>query len=172
MPNHKEQSVQLAKGVYVVYELFGDGEGVPLVLTPGGAGGRGAFRWLAQRLARETGRRCLVHDRVNTGSSSLTLGEDAHQPEFDLQADFTHLLLHKLGLVPAILLGKSNGSRMSLVLAAKYPRDVSALILLNVTNGPKAAKKLSKDRYFKMLVRNFRRESTVLVFNTSVWHSL
>ena len=150
---HQECRATLPGGVTVVYEVYGPASSqlTPVLLTPGGGGGRGAFRWLAQRLARETGRRCIVHDRVNTGASTFTLGEQATQPEWDLQADYTHLLLHQLGLAPAILLGKSNGSRLSLVMASKYPLDVAGLVLLNVTNGAKAAKKLSKSRYYQML---------------------
>lgn len=37
----------------------------------------------------------------------------------------------------------------ALVQAAKYPDDVAAVCCLNVTSGHKAARKLSKDRYFK-----------------------
>lgn len=53
----------------------------------------------------------------------------------------------------------SRGDKTSLTLAArsparwaqaaKYPEDVAAVCCLNVTAGHKAAKKLSKDRYFK-----------------------
>ena len=73
-------------------------------------------------------------------------------------------------MAPAILLGKSNGARLSLIMvrtgdpcswcgadarrgaqAAKYPEDVAGLVLLNVTNGAKAAKRLSNERYFTAL---------------------
>ena len=139
------------RGLPIDYEVLGrTGAGhLPLVLTPGGGGGKGGFRWLAQRF--KNGRQCLVWDRPNTGASGYTLGEDERQPEFDMQADFLHFTLHQLGMAPAILLGKSNGARLSLVMAAKYPADVAGLVLLNVTNGSKAAKHLSKERYFKHL---------------------
>ena len=70
------------------YEVLGrTGAGhLPLVLTPGGGGGKGGFRWLAQRF--KSGRQCLVWDRPNTGASGYTLGEDERQPEFDMQADY------------------------------------------------------------------------------------
>ena len=42
-----------------------------------------------------------------------------------------HLLLHSLGMAPAILLGKSNGARLSLIFAAKYPEDVAGIVLLS-----------------------------------------
>ena len=54
-------------------------------------------------------------------------------------------------MAPAILLGKSNGARLCLIMAAKYPEDVAGLVLLNVTNGMKAAKRLSHERYFTAL---------------------
>jgi len=148
---HKSQTVTL-RGLTVVYELHGAPSSLPaIVLTPGGGGGRGGFRWLAHSLAKKTGRCCLVWDRPNTGASSLTLGEEPTQPEFDLQADVLHLLLAHLGLSPVILLGKSNGARLSLVFAAKHPASCCALVLLNVTAGSKAAKQLSADRYYKLL---------------------
>ncbi len=96
------------------------------------------------------------------GSRSLTCRRGAHVtctllclfPHTPLrlpQADYLHFLLHALGMAPAILLGKSNGARLSLVLAAKYPDDVAGLVLLNVTNGTKAAKRLSAERYYTFL---------------------
>jgi pimeloyl-ACP methyl ester carboxylesterase len=139
------------RGLPIDYEVLGrTGAGqLPLVLTPGGGGGKGGFRSLAQRF--KNGRQCLLWDSPNTGASGYTLGEDERQPEFDMQADYLHYTLHQLGMAPAILLGKSNGARLSLVMAAKYPQDVAGLVLLNVTNGSKAAKHLSKERYFKHL---------------------
>ena len=56
---------------------------MPVVLTPGGGGGKGGLRWLAQRL-RGT-RQCLIWDRPNCGASGLTLGDTLLQPEPDLQ---------------------------------------------------------------------------------------
>jgi pimeloyl-ACP methyl ester carboxylesterase len=141
----KGEGVLTLRGVDISYEILGGrAGGVPVVLTPGGGGGKGGFRWLAQRL--RTQRQCLIWDRPNCGASGLTLGDDVRQPEPDMQADFLHELLHNLGMAPAILLGKSNGARLSLIMAAKYPEDVAGLILLNVTNGTKAAKRLSAER--------------------------
>ena len=138
------------RGLPIEYEVLGRISGqIPLVLTPGGGGGKGGFRWLAQRF--KNGRQCFIWDRPNTGASGFTLGDDERQPEFDLQADYLHFALHQLGMAPAILLGKSNGARLCLVMAAKYPEDVAGLILLNVTSGHKAAKHLSKERYYKHL---------------------
>jgi len=138
------------RGLEIEIEVHGrTSGGLPVVLTPGGGGGKGGFRWLAQRL--KSGRQTLVWDRPNTGGSGMTLGDDERQPEFDLQADYLHQVLHSLGLLPAVLLGKSNGARLSLVFAAKYPQDCAALVLLNVTNGSKAAKRLSAERYYQHL---------------------
>jgi pimeloyl-ACP methyl ester carboxylesterase len=74
------------RGVEISFEVLGDGRsgGCPLVLTPGGGGGKGGLRWLAQRL--RGGRQCLIWDRPNCGASGLTLGDDLRQPEPDMQA--------------------------------------------------------------------------------------
>ena len=167
-----EGTLQL-RGLDISFEVLGKvAGGVPIVLTPGGGGGKGGLRWLAQRLrgtrqcliwgardaCRGTARSCsrvgqpfAPSDRPNCGASGLTLGDTLLQPEPDLQADYLHLLLHNLGMAPAILLGKSNGARLSLILAAKYPEDVAGIVLLNVTNGTKAAKRLSQERYYTAL---------------------
>ena len=56
----KEQ-VCVIRGVEVCYEVLGHGAGTPVVITPGGGGGRGALRWLAQRL--KAGRKVIIWDR-------------------------------------------------------------------------------------------------------------
>lgn len=133
-------------GLDVHYEVLGKpGGGLPIVLTPGGGGGKGAFRWLALRLKKD--RQVLLWDRPNCGHSGLTLGDTVCQPEPDLQADYLCALLAALGCGPVILLGKSNGARLSLTAALKRPSTVAALALLNVTGGAKAARKLAAERY-------------------------
>jgi len=140
------------RGCAISYEVVGKTGGrTPIVLTPGGGGGKNGLRWLAQKLARLGDRQCLIWDRPNCGASGLTLGDDLRQPEPDMQSDFLHELLGELGMSPAVLLGKSNGARLSLIHAVKYPSDVAGLVLLNVTAGSKAAKRLSSERYFKAL---------------------
>ena len=190
-----EGTLQL-RGLDICFEVLGKvAGGVPIVLTPGGGGGKGGLRWLAQRLRgtrqcliwgarRRHGtpsRRCLL---ALTHASSVLLpfrptklrrvGADTRRhaaaararlagalvaclctravsSHCSLQADYLHLLLHSLGMAPAILLGKSNGARLSLIMAAKYPEDVAGIVLLNVTNGTKAAKRLSQERYYTAL---------------------
>lgn len=140
------------RGCTISFEVLGKTGGkTPIVLTPGGGGGKNGLRWLAQKLAKLGDRQCLIWDRPNCGASGLTLGDDLRQPEPDMQSDFLHELLGELGMAPAVLLGKSNGARLSLIHAAKHPADVAGLVLLNVTAGTKAAKRLSSERYFKAL---------------------
>jgi pimeloyl-ACP methyl ester carboxylesterase len=91
-----EGTLQL-RGLDVSFEVLGKlAGGVPVVLTPGGGGGKGGLRWLAQRL-RGT-RQCLIWDRPNCGASGLTLGDSLLQPEPDLQvrADTAARALHRL----------------------------------------------------------------------------
>lgn len=81
----KGEGVVTLRGVDISYEVLGKvGGAVPVVLTPGGGGGKAGLRGLAQKLRGR--RQCLVWDRPNCGASSLTLGDHPLQPEPDLQA--------------------------------------------------------------------------------------
>eukprot|EP00961_Rhodomonas_salina_P263648 3563221-Rhodomonas_salina.1 len=66
-------------GVELRYEVIGPADGIPLVLTPGGQPSgvdHADNRKLAQRMAKELGFRCLLHDRVNNPGSSFFLGRE------------------------------------------------------------------------------------------------
>ena len=81
----KGEGVLTIRGVDISYEILGKtAGGVPIVLTPGGGGGKAGLRWLAQRLRGS--RQALVWDRPNCGHSGMTLGDDLRQPEPDMQA--------------------------------------------------------------------------------------
>jgi pimeloyl-ACP methyl ester carboxylesterase len=165
----KGEGTLTLRGVEISFEILGDGRsgaGCPLVLTPGGGGGKGGLRWLAQRL--RGGRQCLIWDRPNCGASGLTLGDDLKQPEPDMQArqacsaghtlssavqrdaltlnsrcclpvpvqaDFLHELLHNLGMAPAILLGKSNGARLSMIMVRRCAGHVRCRLKVDAGRG-------------------------------------
>lgn len=49
------------RGVEISFEIIGNGNGTPIVITPGGGGGSNALRWLAQKLKH--GRKVIIWDR-------------------------------------------------------------------------------------------------------------
>mmetsp|Transcript_29251 Transcript_29251/g.83790 ORF Transcript_29251/g.83790 Transcript_29251/m.83790 type:complete len:317 (-) Transcript_29251:113-1063(-) len=138
-------------GVGIRYELHGE-SGPCVVLIPGGQGGmcdgkmsQAQFPVL-RRLLPTCGYRLLLHDRRNTGSSDIGYGGGG-STEAELQAEDLLLLLRRLRLEPAILVGNSSGGRLSLLLARKWPSSVRALVLMNLTGGPVAAEVLSHQYY-------------------------
>lgn len=80
----KGEGVLTIRGVDISYEVLGSKSGLPVVLTPGGGGGKGGLRWLAQRL--RGARQALIWDRPNCGASSLTLGDDLLQARYRRRA--------------------------------------------------------------------------------------
>src|SRR5687768_6013810 len=113
-------------GVSLAYEVLGDGS--PIVWTPGGWFPRDNWVYLnAGSLASQY--KNLLWDRRNCGASDVRI-EDAPS-ELHLWADDLHHLLHTLNLSPAYLAGGSNGCRLSLLMAHRYPDDVKAIILID-----------------------------------------
>jgi pimeloyl-ACP methyl ester carboxylesterase len=113
-------------GTTIAYEIIGNNSrdaGTPWVVTPGGRFTKEApgVRELAEALA-EHGQRVLVWDRPNTGASDICFTGES---ESEMQADRLAGLLRTLDLAPAVIVGGSGGSRVSLLTAARHP-DVAA----------------------------------------------
>ena len=119
----------LIDGCTIHYELLG--QGVPIVLTPGGRAGRDAVRALGDRLAGEY--QVLLWDRRNTGASDVVIGNDSEQATW---ADDLARLLKELGLAPAYIAGGSAGCRVSLLTAIRHPGVVRGLVLWSASGGP------------------------------------
>eukprot|EP00854_Cymbomonas_tetramitiformis_P001170 gene1170-biopygen1000 len=103
----------------------------------------------------ESGFKCLLHDRRNTEAADIGFG-DGSKAEHDLQVEDTLHLLKHLDMSPAIFVGNSSGSRLSLLCALEEPSAVTALALMNMTGGKQAAKMLAHEyhlRYVKLLNR-------------------
>jgi 2-hydroxy-6-oxonona-2,4-dienedioate hydrolase len=117
-------------GGQIVYELIG--EGVPLVLTPGGRFSMEypGVRPLAERLADHY--QVLLWDRPNTGKSDVKFTGDS---ESQMHADDLATLLRTLDLAPAILVGGSAGSRLSLVTALRHPDVARKLVVWWMSGG-------------------------------------
>jgi pimeloyl-ACP methyl ester carboxylesterase len=110
-------------GTAIAYEIIGDRDGQPWVITPGGRFTKESpgVRDLAEALAAH-GKRVLVWDRPNTGASDVCFDGDN---ESAMQADRLAGLLRALDLAPAVIVGGSGGARVSLLTAARHP-DVAA----------------------------------------------
>jgi pimeloyl-ACP methyl ester carboxylesterase len=120
-------------GVTIAYEIIGDGEGRPWVLTPGGRFSKDTpgIRPLAQELAAQ-GQRVLIWDRPNTGASSVCFTGSS---ESQMQADHLARLLVEVDMAPAIIVGGSGGARVSLLTAAKHPAVADKLAMLWISGG-------------------------------------
>jgi pimeloyl-ACP methyl ester carboxylesterase len=87
----------------------------------------------------------LLHDRRNTGQSSLSL--DGEGSEFEIWADDLRALAKILGLPPFIVGGSSSGCRLATILAHRHRDAIRALLMMRVTGGAFAVKRLSHVYY-------------------------
>lgn len=119
-------------GLTLGYELIGEGDQL-WVITPGGRFSKDSagVRELALELAAG-GKRVLIWDRPNCGESDLVFRGTS---ESVLQADALAGLLRTLDVGPAVLVGGSAGSRISLLTAANHPDLVAGLALLWISGG-------------------------------------
>jgi pimeloyl-ACP methyl ester carboxylesterase len=117
-------------GGQIAYELLGEGD--PLVLTPGGRFSMEypGVRPLAEKLAEHY--QVLLWDRPNTGTSDVKFTGES---ESQMHADDLATLLHALDLAPAILVGGSAGSRLSLVTALRHPEVARKLVVWWMSGG-------------------------------------
>src|SRR5947207_608015 len=122
-------------GTTTAFEIIGERnrDGVPWVLTPGGRFTKDApgVRELAEALAAR-GQRVVIWDRPNTGASDICF---AGASESEMQADRLADLLRALDLAPAIIIGGSGGSRVSLLAAARHPDVASKLAMWWISGG-------------------------------------
>ena len=118
-------------GLSIGYEVIGVGR--PWVVTPGGRDSKDTpgVRELATALA-EHGNRVLIWDRPNTGESDVCFDGDS---ESAMQADVLAGLLARLELAPAVIVGGSGGSRVSLLAATRHPEAASGLALWWISGG-------------------------------------
>jgi pimeloyl-ACP methyl ester carboxylesterase len=119
----------------IAYEIVGElaAGGTPWVVTPGGRFTKEApgVRELAEALAAH-GQQVLVWDRPNTGASDICFTGES---ESEMQADRLAGLLRTLDLAPAVIVGGSGGSRVSLLTAARHPEVASKLGMWWISGG-------------------------------------
>lgn len=149
------------RGVRLRYEVIGEG-GPWLALSPGGRRSMDEIAGLAAIMAGK-GYRVLIHDRRNTGWSDISFAGQGS--EFEIWADDLHALLLDLGAGEAILGGSSSGCRLSILFALRYPQMVRALLLMRVTGGAFAVRRLAK-RYYTDYIEAARRGGMAAVAET------
>jgi pimeloyl-ACP methyl ester carboxylesterase len=120
-------------GLNIAYELIGDGDRTAII-TAGGRYSKDSpgLRELAENLAAG-GMKALIWDRPNCGESDVCFIGDS---EWTLNADTLAGLLRRLGLQPALVVGGSAGSRISLLAAVRHPDVLRKLAILSVSGGP------------------------------------
>lgn len=120
-------------GIKIAYEVIGD-EGQPWIITPGGRFAKDypGIREMAEVLAG-SGKQVVIWDRPNCGESDVCFDGDS---ESVTQADALAGLLRSLGVGPAVIVGGSGGSRVSLLAAARHPDVAAGLAMWWVSGGP------------------------------------
>ncbi len=119
-------------GIGLAYDIIGAGARTA-VITPGGRFSKDTpgIRALAERLA-DRGFRILIWDRPNCGESDLSF---AGESESLMHADALAGLLRTLDMAPALVVGGSAGSRVSLLTAIRHPDVIDRLFVLWISGG-------------------------------------
>jgi pimeloyl-ACP methyl ester carboxylesterase len=125
------------------YQVLGD-SGAWVALVSGARRSMDEVRGLATRVA-DAGFRVLLHDRRNTGQSSLSL--EGEGSEFEIWADDLRALAGSLGLPPLIVGGSSSGCRLATIMALRHRDAIAGLLMMRVTGGAFAVKRLSHIYY-------------------------
>ena len=117
-------------GLSIGYEVIGNGSKTAII-TPGGRFPKETpgVRDLAENLAG-LGYRTVIWDRPNCGESDICFDGET---ESVLNADTLAGLLKALDMAPALVIGGSAGSRVSLIAARRHPDVVRKLALLWIT---------------------------------------
>lgn len=121
------------------YQVLGT-SGPWVALVSGARRNMDEVRGLATLVA-EAGFQVLLHDRRNTGQSSLSLEGDGS--EFEIWADDLRALAQSLELPPLIVGGSSSGCRLATVMALRHRDAIRALVMMRVTGGAFAVKRLA-----------------------------
>ena len=120
-------------GIGVAYEIIGEGKR-GITITPGGRFSKDTpgVRELARELAT-AGNKVLIWDRPNTGESDISFDAESESIQ---NADALAGLLRKIDFGPALFVGGSAGSRVSLMSAIRHPEMATGLFLLWISGGP------------------------------------
>ncbi len=122
------KSLTLASGDKMVYAENGNVAGEPLLLIHGFGGNKDNFTRIARQLE---GYHLIIPDLLGFGASSKPMSADYRS---EAQAVRLHELLQAKGLAANIHVGgNSMGGAISVAYAAKYPKEVKSLWLVDST---------------------------------------
>ena len=145
----REVDLNPDRGVTLHVEIFNPTGKIPPIVTPGGMGECDGFRGFARNVAAVSSElKVIIWDRRNMGRSEVSFGTEPLAIE---EAEDLHVLIRRLGVGSTTLYGMSAGARSNMILAARYPEDVAALVIAPLTGGPIAAMRLSEEYYLKYL---------------------
>ena len=120
------KSLTLASGDKMVYAENGNVAGEPLLLIHGFGGNKDNFTRIARQLE---GYHLIIPDLLGFGESSKPMSADYRS---EAQATRLHELLQAKGLASNIHVGgNSMGGAISVAYAAKYPKEVKSLWLVD-----------------------------------------
>jgi pimeloyl-ACP methyl ester carboxylesterase len=122
----------MVNGVKVAYELHGQGD--PVALSPGGRysmDSQQGVRELALALV-QGGKRVLIWDRPNTGTSDICFDGDL---ESTMHADQLAGLIQTLELGKTTIVGGGSGGRDSLLAVIRHPDVASKLAVWWISSG-------------------------------------
>jgi len=140
------------------------GDGIPIVLTPGGRWGGYVMQVAATELARDF--RVITWDRSNSdGASSIIL--EGTQSEADVWADQLAGLISALNLGPCYV-GEYAGCRTTPLLCHKHRELVKGLMLAWPSGGEVPAERLPRNMY-RQYIRPALREGMEAVADTPMF---
>jgi pimeloyl-ACP methyl ester carboxylesterase len=120
-------------GLELDYELIGDENAPPLVLTPGGRYPRDtAGVPELGKIFADNGYRVLLWDRPGCGASDIGFTAPT---ESVMNCEALVGLVHALGLKDVTLVGGSAGSRISLMAAARMPENIRKIAVWWLSGG-------------------------------------
>ena len=119
-------------GCDVHYEV--QGSGPTIVLTQGGLSPTGAMLSFAGRLSDRY--HVVLWDRANIGASQVCFDDES---ELDISARHLRAVLEHLGVTKAFLSAPSEGTRVNVRAALRYPDLVAGLFLWEVSAGETGA---------------------------------
>ena len=138
---------QTISGVDINYEIVGT-HGPWVALMSSGRRGYQELLPLSEKIVSH-GFRVLLHDRRNTGASGISI--NAEKSEVEVWAEDLHELLSELNVSPIFVGGSSSGARTAIEFGLRYPNDVHGLLLLRISGGEFAAKKLPEFYYGRFI---------------------
>ncbi len=148
-------------GLNINYEAIGD-KGPPVTLMTGGRRGYKELVSLGRKIAAN-GYRVFFHDWRNTGASDTLI--DGDEVEEVVWADDLHELLSQHNALPTFVGGSSSGARTAILFGVRHPESVRGLLLLRVTGGEFAARRLPEN-YYGQFIRAAQQGGMVAVCAT------